>query len=168
MPSYSTKKYGPLRNCWRLPILILVAGLSLLSCSNLTTVRGENSSDSDLVSSGNQMTQYASSQNVTQYELERLALENFRKHNPNTIVNWYKFNKVIHIPNTQPGLGISGYFLCGQIQYTFSGKTYRPNRIIFNFSNEKIFNIILYDNPETGGHVASSLCAQVEEIERHQ
>jgi len=112
--------------------------------------------------------QLSSDGRMIQYEAERSALAEFTKHNPDGMVKSYMFEKLIHVPTLRPDISLSGYFLCGQIEFFLAGKTYGPERIMVNWSNNQILVLILYDNPQTGAHVASSLCSQVEQIDSNR
>ena len=105
---------------------------------------------------------------MTQYEAERSALAEFTKHNPDGMVKSYMFEKLIHVPTLRPDISLSGYFLCGRIEFFLAGRTYGPERIMANWANNKVLVLILYDNPKTGAHVASSLCSQAEQIDSNR
>jgi len=143
----------------RLSALIFSIILSFLLCCNSPASRGGTPADSNQLSSGGQM---------TQNEAERSALAEFAKHSPHTVVESYVFEKLIHMPNKRPDMGLSGYFLCGHIEFVFARKTYGPLRIMVNWSNEKILVLILYDDPERGRHVASSTCTLVEQVDSNR
>jgi hypothetical protein len=155
MLSCNTNEYISFCSCGRSSALIFSIILSLLFCCNSTVSKGETSADSNQLSSDGQM---------TQDEAERSALAEFTKHNQGAIVKSYMFGKLIHIQNLRPDLITNGYFLCGRIEFFLAGKTYGPMRIMVNFSNDKILNLILYDDRE-GRHAARSLCDQVEQID---
>jgi hypothetical protein len=155
MLSSNPNEYLSFFSCGRSPALIFSIILSLLFCCSSNASKGGTPADSNQLSPEGQM---------TQYDAERSALAELTKRNPDGTLKSYMFNKLIHVQNPPPDLVMGGYFLCGRIEYIFSGKTYGPMRIVVIFSNDKILGVILYDDPE-GRHAARSLCDQVEQID---
>ena len=159
MLSIDENEYISFCRCGMSSALIFSIILSLLVCCNFTASRGRTPANSNQPLEGGQ---------VTQNEAERSALAEFAKHSPHTVVESYVFEKLIHMPNKRPDMGLSGYFLCGHIEFVFARKTYGPLRIMVNWSNEKILVLILYDDPERGRHVASSTCTLVEQVDSNR
>ena len=132
----------------------MLLGVFCVSCSNISTPETSGRADKANGSRDGKR---------TQYEAEQAAIAEFEKHNGGAKITDYQFDRLIYRDFPPERSTMSGYFLCGQIEYRDpTGTRHGPRRVMVYIAKNFQPALILYDSPELGRFDASSFCQKVQ------